>query len=398
MSPSGKKNILVISPQPWGRMFVSKHHYAVELCRRGHRVWFLEPARHRGSPYPDVTPVDGVPGLRLVSPRTFIPPLTRFKLHRLYTILVGLEVRALMRRLGVRFDLVWSFEPNLYPDLRAFGASQSIYHPVDMISSPAQLLPARSADLVLSVAENILDRVDGHRNKHFVHHGLGPDFVNAAQSLGAPWQPHSGPLRVGYVGNLFIDQLDRRVFRSIVGENRDVEFHVWGPAAPSESNVSAQSSKERDAFIRFLREAPNVRLRGVAPPSALARELHSMDAFLLCYDPRRDPAAGANSHKLLEYLSTGRLVVANHVSTYRRHDALLRMAPAGDNATLAAIFEHAMRNIADLNRADLHATRTRFALDQSYERQVDRIEALLAGLAGRAQHNPEGARAPQETQ
>ncbi len=40
--------ILIISPEPWDAHFVSKHHYACELARRGHQVLFCGPPEARG--------------------------------------------------------------------------------------------------------------------------------------------------------------------------------------------------------------------------------------------------------------------------------------------------------------------------------------------------------------
>ena len=40
-------NILLISPNYWGTMFVSKHWYAIELAKRGNNVYFLEPPRNK---------------------------------------------------------------------------------------------------------------------------------------------------------------------------------------------------------------------------------------------------------------------------------------------------------------------------------------------------------------
>ncbi len=37
------KTILLISPESWGKSFVSKHHYAVELAKKGNIVYFLNP-------------------------------------------------------------------------------------------------------------------------------------------------------------------------------------------------------------------------------------------------------------------------------------------------------------------------------------------------------------------
>src|SRR5690606_833073 len=37
------KNVLIISPEPWDHIFVSKHHYAIHLAQRGNKVFFLNP-------------------------------------------------------------------------------------------------------------------------------------------------------------------------------------------------------------------------------------------------------------------------------------------------------------------------------------------------------------------
>ncbi len=380
------QNILVISPQPWGRMFVSKHHYAVELCKRGNRVWFLEPPRLTGPVGPQLRSVDAVPGLTLVSRRTLIPELVRMRARRVYDALVVLEITALMRTLGVAFDVVWSFEPNLYRDLRPFPARTRIYHPVDMVATAAQLAPARTADVVLSVADNILGRFERvASSRHFVNHGLGPDFVAAALA-DASWQPHEGPVRVGYVGNLFIHQLDRAAFRDIVTESPEVEFHVWGPTARADSNVGGHEGRDITRFVELLQSSPNVRLRGIARPSELPGLLREMDALLLCYDPQRDPAGGANSHKILEYLSSGRVVVANHVSTYAGRDDLLRMADPGDNRQLSRVFRETMTHLAQHNAPDASGVRVRYALANSYERHVERIASILEELPPRRAH------------
>ncbi len=37
------KTILIISPQEWGKMLLSKHHYALELAKAGNIFYFLNP-------------------------------------------------------------------------------------------------------------------------------------------------------------------------------------------------------------------------------------------------------------------------------------------------------------------------------------------------------------------
>ena len=41
------KSILIVSPEPWAHLFVSKHHYAVHLAQRGNKVFFPKSSRKR---------------------------------------------------------------------------------------------------------------------------------------------------------------------------------------------------------------------------------------------------------------------------------------------------------------------------------------------------------------
>ena len=38
-----KKNILIISPNFWGNVHITKHHYAIELHRLGANIFYLNP-------------------------------------------------------------------------------------------------------------------------------------------------------------------------------------------------------------------------------------------------------------------------------------------------------------------------------------------------------------------
>ncbi len=44
--------------------------------------------------------------------------------------------------------------------------------------------------------------------------------------------------------------------------------------------------------------------------------MKDLDGFFWCYDNDRDPNKGSNSHKIMEYLSTGKVVLSTLISTY----------------------------------------------------------------------------------
>ena len=53
------KKVLVLSPQSWGKMRISKHHYALKLAALGNEVCFVNPPLDR-SHAADVKWEDGV--------------------------------------------------------------------------------------------------------------------------------------------------------------------------------------------------------------------------------------------------------------------------------------------------------------------------------------------------
>ena len=122
--------------------------------------------------------VAGVPGLSTVTYRPFVPFVIRFRSRPIFNLIAAAHVRWLLRRIGVSFDVVWCFDANLYSDLRWFRAPLKIFHPVDQVSLPYQVDVAASADIVLSVSNEILRNLQRYDTPTLrVDHGLAPEFV-----------------------------------------------------------------------------------------------------------------------------------------------------------------------------------------------------------------------------
>lgn len=357
------QRILVVSPQRWNHIALSKHHYASELARRGNDVFFLGPPE-AGSlrTEVDVARLDDVEGLAVVDWTVPFPLSLRFHARGIYDLLMARALRRLRASLGGELDAVWCFDLNLYSNLRKFGARRAIYFPVDPVSERYQVRPGETADLILSVSDSILSSFDGVKApKSRLGHGLAEAFVDVAPSAPAP---PDARLRVGYVGNLGHPALDRDVLTDAIRRLPDVEFHLWGPGA-LHGDVSAR-----------WRAFPNVVLRGVVPTRVLACEVQAMDAFLVAYRADRSYDC-SNSHKILEYLSTGRVVVATHLSEYAgRHDLLLMTAP-GDSSRLPALLADVLARRSLHNAPSRQRQRRAYALDHTYARQLDRIAGLL---------------------
>jgi len=367
--PLSGRRILVLSPDRWGAMHLSKHHYALALAERGNEVLFLQPAEPTPTA-PRVERVEG--GVRVVTWSGSSSLRLRYHARFVHDALYRRSVGNVLSAIGGPPDVVWCFETNVFSDLRVFRAPVRIYHPVDAVFGPQQRTLARSAQLVLSVAPEILNAIPlGGARGHILNHGLSEEFARFARDRD-PEPRRAGPVRVGFIGSLFKEKLAHTAMRRIIEEHPDVEFHIWSPLALSASNVAGLESAPRTQFVRHLGTLANVRLHGLQRPADVARAVQSLDLFLFC-----DRGNAWNSHKLLEYLSTGKPVVSMPVSRYRG-SALIEMTASDDDDEFRALFARSLENLDSLSAPAAQRARMTFALEQTYARQIDRISALLA--------------------
>ena len=101
-----------------------------------------------------------------------------------------------------------------------------------------------------------------------------------------------------------------------------------------------------------------------------------MDAFLFIYSPVKEMNGASNAHKLLEYISTGKVVISTHVSTYAGMDLLLMSGPADEHA-LPGMFARAVGELSVHNSVERQVSRIRYALDNTYARQIDRVQQFI---------------------
>lgn len=373
-------NILLISPQPWDHIRISKHNYAITLADGGHEVVFMNPPVAGLAVRSQLDDAPGHDGLKILSYRSPWFARLRFQLAPVFDWLMTRYIKRMLQLHRLQPDLVWCFDLNLFSDLSVFGAANRIYHPVDPLSEPRHLQPAKSADLLLTVSDRIAEQlVPAGKAVEVINHGLAAPFEELAKSrqtiLKYMRDQHiqdlrkDGRVQVGYAGNLGRRPVNRVVLSKIVQQNVQADFHFWGPA-------DAESAEVAD-FIALLGRQSNVNLHGVVSQSQLADGFRGMDLFLLSYtaDPRESDRS--NSHKLLEYLSSGRVVVSSRIQAYEKTQDLLVMSDSQTDEDLPQRFADTLLRLKELNSVQLQLDRIALALDNTYDCQIDRIFKLL---------------------
>ncbi len=374
------KNIVLISPQSWGTMFIAKHHYAVELGKRGNNVFFINPPDQTsfglGSLF-KIKKIDQYPGVFLVDHKLFFPYILRFHLPWLFKWLMQIHTLRLIRWLDKKIDIVWSFDlSNLYPLVLFPNGAYKIFHPVDEPSLNNVIEPAIGSNIIFSVTREILDKYkDLAVPKHLINHGVSEEFFKYSDTT----RKMNSPIRVGLSGNFTRPDVDRAILLEIIRENPGCIFEFWGSYQPKDANLSVQvGDSDFQQFIEMLKNSQNVFLHGPVKPSVLASEIGKMDAFLICYDIEKDPSKGTNYHKIMEYLSTGKIIISNNVTSYVDYpDLVIMNASRKDNHDLPDLFLDTIKKLDYYNSIALQEKRINFAHSNQYPQQLERIEKLL---------------------
>ena len=379
-STLSNKVIYLISSEYWGIMHVSKHHYALELAKRGNTVYYIEPPSLSNKGV-SIQKNERVENLFIVSYK----PVTRgkrFLPKYIYRLLIKWQVRLLKQAIGRRPDVVWSFDGFRFENLSFFRAGISIFHAVDFFTYDQLPEEAKTADLCLCSSPGIKQVVEkGGRPTYFINHGLNEKFCHlaAAELNNANNRMPGKQIQVGYIGNLLMEALDRKMMQQVIENNPGMQFHFWGQVEMGKGGLVGFDAPEVFEFIRFLKNAANVKLYGPVPIFELYDRLTEMDMFWICWDLHKNKMwnENTNPHKILEYLSTGKPLVAHYMTTCKDLN-LVDMLPDTANDNYLILFNSVAERVRKGEPIQSRKQRIEFALQNSYQKQIERIEALMA--------------------
>jgi hypothetical protein len=372
------KVILIISPQSWGNMFLAKHHYAIELAKQGNVVYFLNPPQKDAVKNGvEIIESNVVESLYLINHSLSFSYKIKFKWIGFFHFLMKFHIKKIEATIGKKIDIVWSFDLGNYYPFKYFSSSSfKLFNPIDEPLNKAGIDSANSCQVIFSITREILEKY-AHLNvpKHFLHHGLADEFINVETVA----KIDDGKIRIGLSGNWVRTDIDTNCLLQIINENPTIIFEFWGSYQAKQSNIGGGTDKEVVQFITQLQQSKNVVLHGVVHPKQLAIEFQKMDGFLICYDILKDQSKGTNYHKVMEYLSTGKVIVSNNITTYSQLPNLIVMTKERDNnKQLPALFKKIIDNLEIYNSLKKMKIRQDFAHSNSYINKIKNIEKILS--------------------
>jgi glycosyltransferase involved in cell wall biosynthesis len=372
------KIIFILSYENWGRMLMSKHHYAIELGRAGNKVYFINhPDKRkelrRGEVRVTSTESENV---SVVQHRLWHPYVLKFRAKWVYNIFTSFHIKKILRAVEDKPDVVWSFDTGNTLPLKFFPASAiKIYMPVDgPFGHEDERRSAEESDVIVSVTDRILNAYDVFDKPKFrINHGVAEVFLNAAAG-----DYDKDQLKVGYSGSLIRNDLDTECFITIIKRHPQITFEFWGEYDYNKSNIHLPQDVLEDThrFLDTLKSLPNVVLHGPVNSAKLAEGLRRMDILLICYKIKNDQ----NHHKVLEYLGTGKVIVSNFMTSYEKedHDLIYMVKNSESNYELPDLFDTIVRDLDYYNSEVFKEKRRRFASKYSYSNNIKRIEEFIS--------------------
>ncbi len=363
------KNILVISPEAWGKSKLSKHHYAMTLASIGNKVWFLQPPDAMEYHAADDPPKDIIllkdhkkfPGAR------FYPDFIRkFTFKKI--------IRRMQNDTGVHFDLIWNFDNSRFFDLDCFENCFRIHHRMDYHYNFQNERACLSADLCLGVTSGIVDNMKPfNSHAYFIHHGYAtPDISNVSLP------PCSEKIKALYIGNLLIPFINWKWINALVKDQPDVHFYFAG--SYGKSNLSNSINEAALKEVNLLKTEINVTFLGEKLPSEIYAYMNDADILFASYNAEEYPEILANSHKIMGYLGSGKPVVCHEIGEYLSNKDLLYMAKTEEEYLF--LFNDVKNNLQEVSDEIHTSKRIEFALHNTYLLQLERIDNLILNIIG----------------
>lgn len=359
------KSILLVSPEGWDHIFVSKHHYSIHLADLGNKVYFLGP------------PIDKVsveetnyPNVYKVSYRGFPKGLRYFPsfFQKLFIKKTFAELESLC---DTKFHIIWSFDNSVFFDFSALPSNVlKISHIVDLNQDFQLEKSASTATVCLCTTELIKEKLKVY-NPHVykINHGLNTREVVEKIKL-----PGTNSVKALYAGNLSILDLDWVLVWNLVKKFPGIDFVFLGPnqdVIPEDAN-QAKAKKESLTTL-------NVYTLGKIESERLPVFYDSADILFVAYQEKAHKDT-ANPHKVMEYLGSGKVIVGTYTAEFLELSKENLIVMSKSNEELCNLFDEVVKNLSIYNSHTLMDKRRDFARSNSYEKQIERIEMIINTL------------------
>lgn len=372
-----ERDVVIVSPQPWSDIWVSKHWIASRLARRN-RVLFVEPPFwFRGSL--------SRPGSLIRNSRAFLGRTRKISDNLqvfkpvIWPFRVGPsladQLRATVKRLGFQNEIVINFTTNCEL-VSKIDASVRAYYAVDPFPDDAERKICERSDLLIGVSDQYRKKFESYgleKPISVIPHGYDLTFANEVQRtnlIAEEMRSFKRPV-FGFVGSVHDTYVDTNRLCYLANRFPDASFVLIGPYRnnPLGPDLSRQN-------LNRLRGHSNISLLGPRPFASLLSYVNAFDVCLVLMDTKngqeKSNTRNRTLFKWLLYISLGKPVVSPRLNDATDYHSIAYFADTDED--FAMCLQEALREVPGDPRI---AERLAYASRFDFEIVLDRLSKLI---------------------
>ncbi|MBN8692175.1 MAG: hypothetical protein J0L69_03210 [Bacteroidetes bacterium] len=353
------QHILILSNEPWGETWFSKHNYAWELAKKN-KVYFINPP----VPFRPLNIFSSAIHQEKITDNLYvltyknILPVSVEILRKINEGFVFKRLKNLLDLHNAKQPIFWTFDPSRLTSPELLNCRYTIFHAVDKYRflRKAEYVITKKADLIICVAEEIAEIYrDKNKNVRVLPHAIASDEIIKQKK-------QRGSKLIG----VFVGNIDKRIDFAYTAEMiqrfPEVEFHFVGKIINDGS----------PSHLVFEKGFKNVIHHGEKPFKELKKFISQAD-FCILFKVNEVGGNKISSHKMLQYFAQGKPIFASHLTQYEPVKHLLYMS---DNREITM---NSFANFVKHREDDkLFDERINYAQQHSFENIILKIEGLIA--------------------
>lgn len=282
------------------------------------------------------------------------------------------RLREIENIIQCKVDVIWNFDAFQFRFLHKEerGSRKHIFHLMDYPNGADIVDQASRCDLAIGVTKGLVDLLNDSGAKNTVHlsHSFAPrptlPLTHSALSCNR--------LKVACIGNLSIRPLDLNALLDLASENQEVELYLIGPRGAS--NLSLVEGHDEEVFQRLI-SLENVQWIGPVSWNEVPGWMAEMDALIIAYDSVNYLQKASNSHKLLEYFSSGKVILSSYLDDLGPEKDLILMTEAGQSVNKGMpLLLQVLKEGESVDRVE---KRKAIAMENTYAIRTEQIFRLL---------------------
>ncbi|MBI2721822.1 MAG: hypothetical protein HYX39_06575 [Bacteroidetes bacterium] len=313
------QNILIVSNEPWGELWFTKHNYANELSKRNNVIFINSPFKWKPQNIfkNKIKKEKEKENFSVLSIQNYLPALNTYFIA-FNNFIATKRLRKFLKRNKYNDYILWSFTPLFLYNPKLLKCKLSIFHVADLhwTKFHGTDILSTNADFLFFISKHILPEYSfTNKPKLILHHGISSEEYEFDSAIEAKIKEEL--ISYGKFG-LFIGSIDNRLNFDLIYKMsqkfQKVNFLFVGP-------IKVETTHN---YYHLFKATVNIYNLGIKPYKILKYYIQKSH---FCISPMdiNYPGNDISHHKTISYLAQGKPIFSPVFKEYLSFENLLYM-------------------------------------------------------------------------